>query len=114
MYSDNLSRELRTALQPAVKFRQLCDAKDAAFQGLGKGATFHWDVYGDVSDTGTAGKTGLTETNTMPEDNFTITQGTLTINEFGRAVRLGAALFIGMIANCLRPVSVGFEVAASA
>ena len=26
MYSDELSNVLRTALQPAVKFRQLCDA----------------------------------------------------------------------------------------
>ena len=62
MYSDNLSRELRTALQPAVKFRQLCDAKDAAHQGLGKGKTFHWDVYSDVSDDGTIGSTGIKET----------------------------------------------------
>lgn len=86
MYSDNLSRELRTALQPAVKFRQLCDAKDAAHQGLGKGKTFHWDVYSDVSDDGTIGSTGIAETEVMPEDEYTITQGTLTINEFGRAV----------------------------
>ena len=40
-YSDNLSRELRTAMQPASKWQQLCDAKDAAHQGLGKGDTFH-------------------------------------------------------------------------
>lgn len=86
MYSDNLSRELRTALQPAVMFRQLCDAKDAAHQGLGKGDTFHWNIYSDVTDDGTIGKTGISETEIMPEDNFTITQGTLTIGEFGRAV----------------------------
>jgi N4-gp56 family major capsid protein len=86
MYSDNLSRELRTALQPGVMFRQLCDAKDAAHQGLGKGDTFHWNVYSDVTDDGTIGSTGISETEQMPEDNFTITQGTLTIGEFGRAV----------------------------
>jgi N4-gp56 family major capsid protein len=85
-YSDNLSRELRTHVQPAVKFRQLCDAKDAAHQGLGKGDTFHWNVYSDVSDDGDLGKLGLSETEVMPEDNFTITQGTLTISEYGRAV----------------------------
>jgi len=86
MYSDNLSRELRTAVQPACKYRQLCDPKDAAFQGLGKGQTFHWNVYSDLSDDGTAGSTGIAETDVMPEDNFTIAQGTLTINEFGRSV----------------------------
>ena len=38
-YSDNLSRKLRTAMQPSMKFRQLCDARDAG--GKGKGDTFH-------------------------------------------------------------------------
>lgn len=47
MYSDKLSRTLRTAVQPAVKFRHMCDAKDATKarnpEGnmLGKGDTFH-------------------------------------------------------------------------
>ncbi|MDH3259176.1 MAG: hypothetical protein OEM19_06910, partial [Deltaproteobacteria bacterium] len=81
-YSDNLSRELRTALQPALKYRQFCDVKDAAHQGLNKGQQFHWNVFSDVATQGTS----LVETNTMPESNFTITQGTLTINEFGNSV----------------------------
>ena len=81
-YSDNLSRKLRTALQPALKYRQFCDVKDAAHQGLGKGDTYHWNVYSDVVTQGTS----LTETNTMPETNFTIVQGTMTINEFGNSV----------------------------
>jgi hypothetical protein len=41
LYSDNLSAELRTAVQPLCRFRQFCDVKDAAHQGLGKGDTFH-------------------------------------------------------------------------
>ena len=41
MYSDNLSKELRLAVQPSIKFRQFCDIKDGAHQGLGKGDTFH-------------------------------------------------------------------------
>jgi N4-gp56 family major capsid protein len=86
MYSLNLSRELRTAVQPAVMFRQLCDAKDAAFQGKGLGDTFHWNVYSDTTDDGTIGSTGISETAVMPSDNFTITQGTLTIGEYGREV----------------------------
>lgn len=83
MYSDNLSEELRMAVQPMTKFRQFCDIKDAAFQGKKHGDTFHWDVYQDVATP--AGST-LTETNTMPETNFTIVQGTLTIQEAGNSV----------------------------
>jgi N4-gp56 family major capsid protein len=79
-YSLNLSDELREALQPEARFRQFCDAKDAG--GKNKGQTFTWDVVQDVA---TAGGT-LVETNTMPETNFTITQGTLTITEYGNSV----------------------------
>lgn len=82
MYSDNLSKVLRMAVQPLVKFRQFADVKDAAIQGKKKGDAFHWNVYSDVA---TAGTTVL-ETNTMPETNFTITQGTMTITEYGNSV----------------------------
>ena len=80
MYADNLSDKLRETVQPMVKFRQFCDVKDAA--GKHKGQAFHWDVYKDVQ---TQGGT-LVETNTMPESNFEIVQGTLTITEYGNAV----------------------------
>jgi N4-gp56 family major capsid protein len=82
MYADNLSKELRMAVQPICKFRQFCDVKDAAHQGKKKGDTFHWDIYLDVSTQGTK----LTETKTMPETQFTIIQGTLTIDEYGNSV----------------------------
>lgn len=82
MYSDNLSKKLRHAVQPLVKFRQFCDVKDASQQGLSKGDTFHWNVYQDVATQGTT----LVETNTVPETNFTITQGTLTITEAANSV----------------------------
>ena len=82
MHSDNLSKHLRMALQPACKFRQFASVKDASQQGKKKGDTFHWDVYSDVA---TQGNT-LTETDTMPKTNFTITQGTLTITEAGNSV----------------------------
>jgi len=82
MYSLNLSKKLRMAVQPKVKFRQFCDVKDASQQGKSKGDTFHWNIYSDVSTQGTT----LTETVTMPETQFTITQGTLTITEFGNSV----------------------------
>ena len=82
MWSPNLSKVLRQALQPLVKFRQFADVKDAAVQGKGKGQEYHWNVYSNVATQGTV----LLETNTMAETNFTITQGTMTITEYGNAV----------------------------
>jgi N4-gp56 family major capsid protein len=79
-YSLNLSDELREALQPMSRFRQFCDVGDAASKS--KGETWTWDV---VSNVATAGGT-LVETNTMPESQFTIVQGTLTVTEYGNSV----------------------------
>lgn len=61
---------------------QFCDVKDASQQGKGKGQTFTWDVVGNVAASGGT----LVETATMPETQFTITQATLTINEYGNSV----------------------------
>jgi N4-gp56 family major capsid protein len=83
MYSLNLSDELRHAVQPQVKFRQFCDVKDATMGGKKKGDVFTWDVYNDVA---VRALQNLTETNTMPETNYTITQGTLTMDEGGNSV----------------------------
>jgi N4-gp56 family major capsid protein len=83
MSSQNLSATLRYAVQPKVKFRQFCDAKDASMQGTKKGDVYHWDVYQRVA--ARAGQT-LVETNTMPETNFTVVQGSLTITEGGNSV----------------------------
>ena len=82
MYSLNLSKELRVSLRPIVKFRQFADVKDAAHQGLSKGDTFHWNVYSTVATGGAA----LVENTAIAETNFTITQGTMTINEYGNSV----------------------------
>jgi len=80
MWSPNLSRKLRTALQPMVRFRQFCDAKEAF--GLGIGATFNWNIYSNVAQGGGA----LVENQIMPETNFTITQNSATITEYGNSV----------------------------
>lgn len=88
MYSDKLSRELRMAVQPTSRFRQVCDAKDATKarnqdgNALGKGDLFFWNVYSDVSNQGGT----LAETSTMPETGFTISQGTLQVTEYGNSV----------------------------
>jgi N4-gp56 family major capsid protein len=83
MFSLNLSDELRIAVQPKVKFRQFCDIKDASQQGKKKGDIFTWDVYQDVA---TRAVSSLVETATMPETNYTIVQGTLTMAEGGNSV----------------------------
>jgi N4-gp56 family major capsid protein len=90
MYAQELSDILRTAVQPLVKFRQFCDAKDFTDKGLHKGQIFTWDVYNDVASQGTT----LTETNTLPETNFTIAQGTGTVTELGNSVP-----YTGMLDN---------------
>jgi N4-gp56 family major capsid protein len=83
-YSLNLSKVLRHALQPLVKYRQFCDAKDATQQGLHKGNIYHWNVYSNLSTSNTDGE--LLETEEMPEGDFQITQGSLTITEYGQSV----------------------------
>jgi N4-gp56 family major capsid protein len=80
MWSPNLSRKLRTALQPMVRFRQFCDAKEAF--GTGVGEYFNWNVYSDVEDEGRE----IQETETMPETRFQISQAQVTVTEFGNSV----------------------------
>lgn len=82
LYSRQLSNVLRMAVQPLVKFRQFSDVRDASQQGRKKGDLFTWDVFSDVTSHGGV----LSETNTMPETNFTVQQGTLTITEAGNSV----------------------------
>lgn len=62
---------------------QFADVRDASQQGKKKGDIFTWDVFSDVATAGGV----IVETNTMPETNFTITQGTLTITEAGNSVQ---------------------------
>lgn len=80
--SKNLSRKLRHAVQPMVKFRQFADVKDASQQGKSKGQSFTWDVFSDVATNGGT----LVETSTVGKTQFTITQGTLTITEYGNSI----------------------------
>ena len=82
LYSRQLSNVLRMTVQPLVKFRQFADVHDISQQGKKKGDVFTWDVVSDVATSGQV----LIETNTMPETNITITQGTLTITEAGNSV----------------------------
>lgn len=81
-YSLNLSKELRMGVKATAKFRQFCDIKDAFGKVTRSGQTFTWDT---VPFMGRASR-ALTETNTVPQGNHTILQGTLTMNERGFSV----------------------------
>lgn len=80
MSSKNLSKELRMQVRPLVKFRQFAGIEPAV--GKNAGETFTWNVYNKVATAGTK----LVETSTMPQTNFSITQGTMTITEWGNSV----------------------------
>ncbi len=82
LYARQLSNVLRMNVQPLTKFRQFADVHDISQQGKKKGDIFTWDVVSDVATVGGV----LVETNTMPETNLTITQGTLTITEAGNSI----------------------------
>lgn len=81
-YSLNLSKELRMGVQATSKFRQFADVKDAFGKVTRSGQTFTWDVVPMMG----RGDRSLTETNTIPQGNHTVVQGTLTMNERGYSV----------------------------
>lgn len=82
MYSDSLSRFLRTELQPTTRFRQFCEPEDGTDKGLNKGELLTWNIYSNVARQGRR----LAENDPMPETNFTISQGSLTLIEIGNSV----------------------------
>ena len=85
MYSDELSNLLRVALQPMCKFRQFCEVDEGAVEkGMHAGATYNWNVYGDLNTQGRA----LSELSPIPQTGASITQASLTVTEYGNSVPL--------------------------
>jgi hypothetical protein len=82
LYSDELSDYLRIQVQPLTKFRNFCDAEDGTQKGLGRGETFVWDIISNPVRQGRR----LDETMPMPETNVTVSQGTLTVTEWGNSI----------------------------
>lgn len=78
--NNQLSQQIRYKAQTLQKFRQFCDAESAA--GTNRGNKVFFDKVSNIS---TAGGT-LLETDTIPKRNYTITQGTLTMTEYGNAI----------------------------
>lgn len=78
--NNELSLQLRIVSQPLKRFRQFVQVKGA--KGARKGNKLFYDKFLNVAAAGAA----LVETTTIPESNFTINQGTLTIQEYGNAI----------------------------
>jgi len=78
--NDAFSKNIRHAAQPIMKFRQFVDAEAAMRRGAGDTVLFD-----KISNISTAGGT-LAETSTIPKNNYTIVQGSLTLNEYGNSV----------------------------
>ena len=77
-----LSKQIRYAAQPIMRFRQFVIAEAAAGKNRGDKVLFN-----KISNISTAGGT-LSETDTIPKRNYTILQGSLTVNEYGRYCHL--------------------------
>ena len=80
--NNELSLQLRIKAQPLKRFRQFVQIKGA--KGARRGNKVYFDKLQPV--TTAAATAGLAETATIPETNFTINQGTLTIKEYANAI----------------------------
>jgi len=78
--NNQLSQQLRYKAQSLQKFRQFVDMEGAA--GANRGNKVFFDKISNIS---TAGGT-LIETDTIPKNNYTILQGTLTMTEYGNSI----------------------------
>lgn len=75
-----LTQRMRAVAQPQFRFRQFVDVKEAI--GKNRGDTWIYDRRGNVATQGTT----LAETNTIPQTNFVIGQGSGVITEYGNSV----------------------------
>ena len=78
--NDELSLKMRYRSQTTQRFRQFTELEPAA--GASKGDKVFFNKISNIS---TSGGT-LIETNTIPKNNYTITQGTLTMTEYGNSI----------------------------
>lgn len=69
-------------VEATAKFRQFADIRDAFGKVTRAGQTFTWDTIPMMN----RGNRALTETNTIPQGQHTVLQGTLTMSERGFSV----------------------------
>lgn len=75
-----LSKSLRTATQPMMKFRQFT-RKEAGI-GKGKGDTLDFDKITNIQQAGGV----ISELQRIPESKFLIKRGQLTLSEYGNSI----------------------------
>lgn len=75
-----LTQRLRAVAQPQFRFRQFLDVKEQI--GKNRGDAWLYDKRGNVATQGTI----LAETNTIPQTNFIVGQGTGQIVEYANSV----------------------------
>ncbi len=80
LHNDKFSKKIRHLAQPIQRFRQFVDAEGGI--GKSRGDALLFDKISNIS---TAGGT-LAETSTIPKNNYTITQGTLSVTEYGNSI----------------------------
>ncbi len=73
MFAPNLSKILRTAVKPLMRFRQQCTVEPAV--GRHMGDTFNWNIFSKINTKGRV----IDELEVVPEGNFTIYQGAMKI-----------------------------------
>lgn len=84
--NNEFSRKMRVVSQPSQRFRQFVEMKNA--KGRNAGDLLIYTKYGNAQTAGSS----LTETSTIPETQFPIVRGTLTITEYGNAIPYTAKL----------------------
>lgn len=92
-----LTQKLRSVAQPMFRFRQFVDVNlqrpfmlIQSKEAIGKNRGDTW-LFDKISNVATQGGT-LVETNTIPQTNYTINQGTGKIVEYGNSVNIGCRL----------------------
>lgn len=75
-----MSKQIRQAAQPMMKFRQFVTPEPA--EGRSRGNIV---LFNKISNISTQGGT-LSETSTIPKQNYTIKQGTLSVTEYGKSI----------------------------
>jgi N4-gp56 family major capsid protein len=81
MSTPKLSKELRFATQPLMRFCQFADVEVA--QGKNAGDTYSWNVYGDTATQGRA----IAENEEIPQTSFAVGQASITMVEYGNSVK---------------------------
>ncbi len=80
MFAPNLSKLMRTAMQPLLRFYQFTEIEKAF--GKNMGDEFNWNIFSNITDDGAE----IPELDKMPESGMSISRGSMTVKQYGIAV----------------------------